>query len=80
MTFRSRGPAGLPRSRVMLPVLVWRLRPLWLAAGLIAALVIVVAVLTGVATDYLWFRATGFGRVTPTIVAGLSTTVWILIR
>jgi len=34
VTFRSRGPAGLPRSRVVLPVLVWRLRPLWLAAGL----------------------------------------------
>ena len=63
MKFRSRGPAGLPRSRVVLPVLVWRLRPLWLAAGLIAALVIVVAAATGIATDYLWFRAAGFGRV-----------------
>jgi hypothetical protein len=40
-----------------------RLRPLWLGFGLTAAVVIVVAVVAGTATDYLWFRALGAGGV-----------------
>ncbi len=39
------------------------LRPLWLGFGLTAAVVIVVAVVAGTATDYLWFRALGAGGV-----------------
>jgi uncharacterized protein len=39
------------------------LRPLWLGFGLTAAVVIVVAVVVGTATDYLWFRALGAGGV-----------------
>jgi Uncharacterised protein family (UPF0182) len=45
------------------PTLPSRLRPLWIAFGLIAAAVIAVVVVAGTATDYLWFRALGDGGV-----------------
>jgi len=64
VNFRSRGSADLPdgRARAALP-LPWLWRPLAAVLAGIAAFAVVVVIVTGASTDYLWFAAIGHSGV-----------------
>lgn len=62
MTFRPSGPARPPAARTAIRLPRWPRAILPVLLGL-AALIIVVAILAGVWTDFLWFRSVGYTTV-----------------
>ena len=62
MTFRSSGPARPPEGHATLKLPRWPRYLVPVAIGLIA-LIVVVVIVAGVWTDYLWFRSVDYGTV-----------------
>ena len=62
MSFRSSGPARPPAGRTALKLPRWPRYLLPALAGLIA-LIVVVVIIAGVWTDFLWFRSVHYGTV-----------------
>ncbi|HUY44346.1 MAG TPA: UPF0182 family protein [Streptosporangiaceae bacterium] len=62
MTFRPSGPARQPAGRPPLALLRWPRLILPIIGGLIG-FIVVVAIVAGVWTDYLWFRAVHYSSV-----------------